>query len=95
MKTLVPTAYLAVVSQEVVPVETGTAHRRSCVQTSMRAMPVVLVQPGSEMSGATIGVGIGTSINPLAQSGLDETFGFAVGAWGIGTSEDMAELELA
>jgi hypothetical protein len=33
------------------------------------------------------------NVSPLAQSGLDEAFGFAVGAGSVGTGEAMADAE--
>ena len=39
------------------------------------------------------GVGVGVSIGPFAQGGLDEALGFAVGAWSVGASEALFEAE--
>jgi hypothetical protein len=39
------------------------------------------------------GRGIGVSISPLAERGLDEALGLAVGFWSIETSEAMLEAE--
>ena len=64
------------------------------VETTMRSMPVVVVKPGQKLSQALLGVLISTSVSPFAQSGLDETLGFAVGAWSIGTGEVVAQAEL-
>lgn len=43
---------LCVVCQEVVPIKTGAADRNSVVKTSMRPVPVVLVDPGGKFGGA-------------------------------------------
>jgi len=45
----------------------------------MRPGEVVVVSPGSECEVALIGVGPVSGVGPLAQGGLDEAFGFAVG----------------
>ena len=45
----------------------------------MRAGVVVVVGPGSEGEVALVGVGPVSGVGPLAQSGLDEAFGFAIG----------------
>jgi hypothetical protein len=74
-------------SQEVVPIQTGTADRRSMVEATMRAVPVVVVKPGKKVFMALFRVLIQAGISPFAQGGLNEAFGFAVGAWSIRTSE--------
>jgi hypothetical protein len=43
------TGVLAVESQEVVPIKTGAADRRSMVKTTMRTVPVVVVKPGKKV----------------------------------------------
>lgn len=60
----------------------------------MRAMPVVLVDPWSEMLLALGGVLIGAGIGPFSQGGLDEAFGVAIGAWGIGSGASVLESEM-
>jgi acetyl-CoA carboxylase beta subunit len=55
------------VAQEVVPVETGAADGWSVIQTSMRAVPVVLVDPSGQFAGADFGVVVGTSVGPFAE----------------------------
>src|SRR3989454_12671302 len=60
---------LGVVAQEVVPIQTSRADGRSVIETSMRAVPVVLVQPGGNLGGAKPRVVIGASISPLPQRG--------------------------
>ena len=87
-------AHLCVVAQEVVPVEAGAADRWSMIETSMRTVPVVLVDPGRQLDGADLGVVVGTSVGPFAKGGLDEAFGFAIGAGSVGASEAVGESEL-
>src|SRR3989454_9690749 len=79
-----PTKDLCVVAQEVVPIQTSPADGRSVIETSMRPVPVVLVQPGGKLGGAKPRVVIGASISPLPQRGLDKAFRLAVGARGVG-----------
>jgi len=81
-------------SQEVVPVEARAADRWSMVEATMRAVPVVVVQPGKKLVVALLGVLIKTGIDPFAKSSLDKSFGFTVGARGVGTGEVMAQAEL-
>ena len=82
---------LAVESQEVVAIETRAADRWSMVEATMRTVPVVVVKPGKKMFVTVLRVLIQAGVSPFAQGGLNEAFGFAVGAWGIGTSEVMAQ----
>jgi len=49
------------------------------VKTTMRPGVVVVVGPGSESEVALVRVGPVSGVSPLAQSGLNEAFGFAVG----------------
>jgi len=60
----------------------------------MRPGEVVVVQPGLKVLVALLGVGPMTNVGPLAQSGLDKAFGFAVGARGIGAGEVVANAKL-
>ena len=69
-------------SEEVVPIEARAADRWSMVEATMRAVPVVVVQPGKKLVVALLGVLIKTGINPFAKSSLDKSFGFTVGARG-------------
>src|SRR5438128_9436553 len=46
------------------------------------------------MTQALGGVLIDTGIGPLADGGLDETFGFAIGSGGVDASADVFDLEL-
>ena len=57
----------------------------------MRTVPVVVVKPGKKMLVTVLRVLIQACVGPFPQSGLNEAFGFAVGARGIGTSEVMAQ----
>src|SRR5579863_6797847 len=59
----------------------------------MRAMPVVVMKPGRHLRVALLRVLIGTGIDPFAEGGLDEAFGFPVGARCVGASEVMAQAE--
>ena len=84
---------LAVESQEVVPFKTGAADRWSMVEATMRAVPVVVVKPRKKLVVALLGVLIGPGISPFAESSLDESFGFTVGARGIRAGEVMTQAE--
>ena len=86
--------YIDVVCQQVVPVETGTANGRSVIQTSMRAMPVVLMEPAWQLESSGLGVVVRTAVGPFPESGLDEAFGLTVGAWSVRTSEALVNTEL-
>ena len=84
---------LGVVAQEVVPIQTSPADGRSVIETSMRPVPVVLVQPGGKLGGAKPRVVIGASISPLPQRGLDKAFRLAVGARGVGAGEALGDAQ--
>ena len=84
-------ARLAVESQEVVPIEARAADRWSMVEATMRTVPVVVVKPGKKMVLTVLGVSIQAGVGPFTQGGLDEAFGFAVGARSVRTSEVMAQ----
>src|SRR3954451_20367349 len=58
-------------------------------------MPVVWVQPDRQRSGAVIRGGVGLSVGPFAQGGLDEALGLAVGLGRIGLGPDVLETEIA
>ena len=81
-------------SQEVVPIEARAADRGSMVEATMRAVPVVVVKPGKKMLMALLRVLIRAGVSPFAKSSLDKSFGFTVGARGVGTGEVMAQAEL-
>jgi hypothetical protein len=59
----------------------------------MGAVEVVVVEPRGELLVAFFGVGVVANVSPLAKSGLDEAFGFAVGAWRVGAGEVVADAE--
>src|SRR5579864_8346099 len=58
-------------------------------------MPVVVVQPGSKAGCSLRGAGVGGGVSPLAQGGLDEALGFAIGSGGIGFSAQMTDSQFA
>jgi hypothetical protein len=59
----------------------------------MRAMAVIKVEEGLKMSSAQRGVWVGAGVSPFAERGLDEAFGFAVGAWGVRPGELVLDAE--
>src|SRR5437899_3332555 len=65
----------------------------SVTEATMRAGEIVVVEPGGELLIALFGVGVVADIGPLTQSGLNETFGFAVGAGSVRAGEAMADVE--
>ena len=50
----------------------------------MRTVEVVMLEPGGELLIAFLGVEVVANVSPLAQGGLDEAFGLAVGAGSVG-----------
>ena len=54
------------VCQQVVPVETGTGDRWSVIQTSMRTVPVVLMEPARQLDGTGLGVVVRATVSPFA-----------------------------
>src|SRR5438874_13621940 len=60
----------------------------------MGAMPVVVMKPRRHLRVTLLGVLIGAGIDPFAEGGLDEAFGFAVGARCVGAGKVMANAEL-
>src|SRR3954447_15998113 len=58
-------------------------------------MPVVSVQPDRQRSGSVIRGGVGLSVGPFAQGGLDEALGLAVCLGRIGLGPDVLETEIA
>jgi hypothetical protein len=66
----------------------------SISKATMRSVEVVIVEPGRELLIAFFGVGPVAGVGPFAESSLNEAFGLAVGARGIGTSEAVAKAEL-
>src|SRR6266481_1701105 len=63
----------------------------SVSEATMRAGKVVVVEPRGKLLIAFFGVGVVADISPLAQSGLDEAFGLAVGAGSVRAGEAMAD----
>src|SRR5260221_9053101 len=88
---------LNVVSQEVVDIElrSGTADWRHLIEASMWPVPVVEMCPGIELFFSFCGVLVEPGIGPFTDSGLDKTFSFSIGAWGVDTGADMFEFEIA
>ena len=60
----------------------------------MRTVEVVRLEPGRELLISFFRVDVVADVSPLAESGLDEALGFAVGARGVGTGKTMADAEL-
>ena len=67
--------------------------RREEVEGVMRAMPVIVVEEGSEAVGALSGRGVRVSVGPLAERSLNEALGLAVGFRGVRSGETMFEAE--
>src|SRR5688572_30994642 len=59
----------------------------------MRAMPVVVMGPALEHSGALRRMMVGNAVGPLAHRRLNETLGFAVGLGSVGFGKAVLELE--
>jgi hypothetical protein len=57
----------------------------------MAALPIVVVQPGGQRLGAVPRAQVGPAVGPLAQEGLNEALGLAVGARGVGTGAEVAD----
>jgi len=57
-------------------------------------MPVVAVNPRRQLRESLSGVLVDPSIGPFADGGLDEAFGFAVGAWRVDARADVFDLQL-
>src|SRR6185503_15747573 len=58
-------------------------------------MPVVTVQPDRQRTGAVIRGGVGLSVGPFAQGGLDKALSLAVCLGRIGLGPDVLETEIA
>src|SRR3954470_19471621 len=58
-------------------------------------MPVVSVQPDRQRSGTVVRGGVGLSVGPFAQGGLDKALGLAVCLGRIGLGPDVCETEIA
>jgi len=61
----------------------------------MRSMPVIAVDPRGQLRESLCGVLVEPSVGPFADGGLDEAFGFAVGAWRVQTRADRFDMECA
>ena len=84
---------LAVEAHEVIEWKSESGNGRAEVEGMMRAMPVVVVKERLEAGGALVGVGVGVSVGPLAQRGLDEAFGLAIGLGSVRACEALLEAE--
>lgn len=60
----------------------------------MRSPEIVVVEESREAVGSLDRGCIGSFVGPFAQEGLDESFGFSVGLRAVGTSTEVAQLEL-
>lgn len=69
----------------------SVADRPSLTKATIGSEEVVALKPKQQRLIAFFGNGPVASIGPLAQSGLDEAFNHAIGAWGVGASEAMAK----
>jgi hypothetical protein len=70
------------------------ADGRSVTETTMGAVEVVMLQPRGERLVAFVRVEVMANVGPLAQGGLNEAFGLAVGARSVGTGEAVLDAEL-
>src|ERR1700680_2324384 len=70
------------------------ADGRSVTETTMRSVEVVMLEPGGELQIAFLRVEVVANVGPLAQGGLDEAFGLAIGARSVGTGESVLDAEL-
>src|ERR1700736_3242543 len=69
------------------------ADGRSVTETTMRSVEVVMLEPGGELEIAFLRVEVVANVGPLAQGGLDEAFGLAIGARSVGTGESVLDAE--
>jgi len=60
----------------------------------MRTVEVVVLEPGRELLISFFRVEVVANVGPLAQGGLNEAFGLAVGARRVGTGESVLDAEL-
>ena len=72
----------------------SAADRRSVAEATMGAGEVVVLHPGKEFLVAFFGICVVARMGPFAQRGLDEAFGFAVGARSVGASETVMNSQL-
>src|SRR5882724_12292902 len=70
------------------------ADGRSVTETTMRAVEVVMLEPGGKLLISFIRVEVVANVSPLAQGGLDEAFGLAVGARRVRAGEAVLDGEL-
>src|SRR3954468_14313528 len=61
----------------------------------MRPVPVVSVQPDRQRTGAVIRGGVGLSVGPFAQGGLDKALSLTVCLGRIRLGPDVLEAEIA
>ena len=80
-------------SQEVIHVEAESGDGSFEMEGVVRAMPVIVVEEGMEALGALRGMGVGVGVSPLAEGGLDEALGLAIGLGSIGAGEAVLEAE--
>lgn len=66
------TTSLDVEAQEVVPIQAGSRSGSVEVETGMRAMEVILMQPYGEVLLPLEGVLVGAGVGPFAESSLDD-----------------------
>src|SRR5258708_5920623 len=59
----------------------------------MWPMPIVSVQPLGQMSGSFVRCQVGPSVGPLAQRGLDEALGLAIGFRRVGLGAQVLDFE--
>jgi hypothetical protein len=69
--------------------------RWSIGQSRVRPSGVVMVEPIGKSVLARLGGSIGLCVGPLAQAGLDEPLGLAVGARGVGLGAQVAQPQCA
>ncbi len=79
--------------QDVVLGQTESADGGFIIDTGVRPMPVVSMQPGRQLFLSLARVFIGLGIGPFAQAGLNESLGLAVGLSRIGLGADVPQPE--
>src|SRR5207247_2392346 len=85
-------ASLAVNEHDVVVVPPWEAtHGWLAAEAGMGPGAIIMLQPARQHPGAIGGGVVGPRIGPLAQQGLDEALGLAVGAGGVGARALMGE----
>ena len=63
------------------------------VETAMRSMPIVSMEPRHQVSGALARRAVGAGVCPFAEGGLDEAFRLPVRAWRIGSRVEVPQPE--